>query len=354
MSLLDAFTPKIDPSPPFVRTRRVPSQPGSIAGKIYLGSDIGFVDYQGKKPRPGDLVHVTGSPGHYVATTGQALPSITQPTFSPGGCRCKCPAATGVIFYTSIPHESSPILAYDSETGTLLQVFGKTECWYPRSLAVDQQEPYTLYVLDDRRTLQIASNEEESDFHRDYFSLVRFQPSGGSYSYLSQTAIPDPFGELSDDDDQPNLAWPYEDLDPPDFLRNCLSVKEGVPLVTLYKPPARFLEIDGATITTRTLTLEGDSYNKSLRGPIVSIPDKPAKRNTFYVLACTATEVVEESVTTIVITEPELLQFNTAFEIIKRFDLSARFTYPVQLATVCNKLFILDSEHCVPTPSVEA
>jgi hypothetical protein len=339
LSLIDAFTPKLPQSQPFVRTRRVPSQPAAIAGKVYLGSDIGFVDYQGPKPRAGDLVHVTGSPGHYVATSGQAVPPITQPTFSPGACECKCASAAGVAFHLSSVRRTSCIVAVDVETGTVLQLFGLGDLMWGRGLGVDSKSPYSLYVLEDRRMLTANSGTiTEPNTPREYFTVVKYVLSGSQYQRNSYAYLTDPSPDTLSSQ---SIALETNEANPPNFTRNGLSVFNDVAWLTMYTSPARILKIANATITTLNLIQNGDNYSKGLRGNVVSVSDKPAKATNFYVIAANSGN-----------TEFELLQFNELGEISNILSLPSD-PEPAQLASACNRLFVLLTDSKTFRPSSE-
>ncbi len=348
MDLIRQFDPpqKRPGQPDFVQLRRVPIQPPETPlDRVWLGAELGYVLFSGDKPRPSDVVTVIGTSPNQIATCVGSPPQ-RDPLFA-GACKCKCPANVGVAFLASAVQRATPIMAYDQD-GNLLQVFGGVNAYYPRGIAVDNTSPYDLYLLDDRRTLSTVSNSFRTEFTRDYFWVVRFSISGGQYVYASQTALTDPNPRLTSET-LPSLYRPWEEDDPPEFVRNGLSVVGGTLFLTMYKSPARVLEYTGSSFVTRNITLNGVNYTKALRGQIVTVPDRPARSVQRYVCAVTA-NVSGGAVT---ISNPELLALNSDWEIQNRINLNGVLSYPNQLASVCNRLFVLDSNEPVPTPFEE-
>jgi hypothetical protein len=348
MSLIDQFGPqrKRPGQSDFVKLRRVPIQPADVPfDKIFMGAELGYLSFSGDKPRPSDAVTIVGQPPNQVVLS-VGDPVQRDPIFAES-CVCKCPQR-GVIFAMTPVRGASPILAMDSE-GTLLQVIGKPNFLYGRGIAVDSRSPHDLWVLDDRRRLTFATDATESEFQTDYFWLVRFSVSGGQYQYVSQHALTDPTTFLTSMGTRSvvNPAATTEP-DPPDFIHNPLSVVEGMVHITLWRPPARLLVFNGSTFTIQNLTLDGDPYDKALRGQIITVPDKPANRSTRYVCGVTAT--IAGGITT-AITAPELIAFNSDYEITDRIDLTDTIAYPAGLASVCNRILILDSSALTITTS---
>jgi len=316
MSLIDDLTPKLPKPQPFVRTRRVPVQPGSVPGKVYLGSDIGFVDYQGPKPRPGDLAHVTGTPGRFVATSGQALPSLVQPIFSGEACKCKCPASTngGQIFFQTQCQFCPNLIVVDGRTGAIALFDTPADVVWPAGIGVDRSAPYDLFVLDDRTaTRQIeADGITRDDPTINWFTLLKYSLSGGTYSLAAAKVLPG-----GEDDDEP--GWESS---------NALAVFNGVCWITMNDSPAHILKWSGGDVTTINLTLADEPYNGGLIGQVVRVADKPGRRDKFFVIGFRA--------------DVELLQFNSDGAISSVLTLTD-MEFPRALVTVCNRLYVVQA-----------
>jgi len=342
MSLFDLLT---DPDPsrleqPFCRQRTVPAQPAGVPpGKVYLGSDIGEIDYTGEKPQPGDQVLITGPTARRTVHTGQRVPPLTNPVFS-GGCLCKCPGLNGVAFYMGSVGRASAILAIDTQTGGLSAVFGMSDLLFGRGIAIDPLTPYNLYVLDDRRILREKTVVGTPVPARGYFTLVTFELSAGAYGASAYHNLTDPFPLPSSIVDYPGITVETQDTDPPNFNTQCLSVIDHIPYLTLYNTPARYLTLNGGTFTTHTLQLDGSPYSKGLRGQIVTVPNRPAAHNRRYAIATDGVDY-------------EIVQFTEADEITHVYTLS-NDPIPRQLAAVCNQLLALHGNTSPLFPTFEA
>lgn len=326
-----------------VRHRILPAQPsGTPVGAVYCGVDLGNLPYAGLQPQPGDVVIVMEERGRKFVRSQQAVnthvPALTAPTFNPG-CVCKCPAGSGIAFYMQSSARNSFIMAIDALTGALVQVFGLGDLWYGRGIAVDNSAPYDLYVLDDRRILKKIITTTAPNPTRGYFTLVKFVVSGGQYVVSTYTDLVDPFPTPASVADFPGIGFENQDQDPPNFTRQGLSVIDGLPHLTLYDAPARFFTFSGATITTVSLTQNGAAVNLGLRGQIVTIPDRPAKKGNRY---CIATDGASY----------QLLQFTAAGLVTATLPLDAE-PQPAQLATVCNQLLVLSTDTTTLVPPTE-
>jgi hypothetical protein len=124
-----------------------------------MGSDLGEIDYQGDRPRPGDVVMVIGNRARKFAETGAAVPSMRMPTFT-DDCRCKCRNVQGQVFWVNAISNTAMILVIDDD-GTLQQVIKDAQMFKAAGIAVDSAAPYNLYVLDDR------TRSGEPDHRRD-------------------------------------------------------------------------------------------------------------------------------------------------------------------------------------------
>jgi hypothetical protein len=329
--------------PAQVRHRILPAQPsGTPVGSVYCGIDLGFLPYDGPQPQPGDVVIVMEERGRKFVRSQQAVnthvPALTAPTFNPA-CLCKCPPGLGVAFYMQSAARNSFILALDALTGSLVQVFGLGDLWYGRGIAVDNSAPYDLYVLDDRRILKKVITTTAPNPTRGYFTLVKFVIGGGQYGVSSYVDLVDPFPTPLAISDFPGIGVESQDTDPPNFTRQGLSVIEGTPHLTLYNAPARYLTFTGSTISTVSLTQNGAAVNLGLRGQIVTIPDRPAKKANRYCLATDGTGY-------------QLLQFGTTGGVSATLALDAE-PQPAQLATVCNQLLVLSTDATTLVPSTE-
>lgn len=337
-----ALTPEVRRLEPDPRGRRLPAQPPGVpAGQVWAGPDDGLVPYSGVKPRPGDLIFVHGGVAQRYVTSPLAAQPLRWPTFV-AGCRCRCLAATGTAFLLSYIRSTPVVLALEVGTNTVTTraLFGTTDSWLGRAIAVDTASPFDLYVLDDLRYLHTPANIGDTTT-RAYFDVVRFRLTGGAYALLDRVALVDPSPTtITTSFSEPLMTDPASDTDPPSFRTNCLSVVEGVPLVSLHKAPARYVAIEAGVPVTHTLTLNGSPYAKGLRGNIVTVPDRPARRTDRLVLACDAGNV-----------NFVLLRFNTSDEILEVLDLGA-FSAPRALSPTCNQVLALNTANATPMPEI--
>lgn len=338
-NLLDAFEPKKDPGGPspsqdFTQSRVVPFQPEGIqVGYVFMGAELGYLQFIGEQPRAGDLVAIIGQPGAQVAVARSANPQ-RDPIFA-GACKCKCPGNTGLIFHLAFAEETNVILAINAETGVRHQIFGKGDLWWGRGLAVNPQTPFTVYVLDDRRVLSRPAVEGR-DLYRGYFSVVKFEVSGTQYARTAEFALTDGAAGT-----ETSISALFEERDElsanvPNFNRNAMSVINGALHISLYKPPARYLRLEGSTFVTHTLQQEGANYARGLRGQIVTIPDKPAPRNRRYVIADDEVDIGGGNFSH----SFQLLEIDADDNIVRTLDLASD-PKPQHLATMCNRLLVL-------------
>jgi hypothetical protein len=341
VSLFDRLTAPDDQRDvqPIAHERVVPSQPiGTEPGKVFVGSDLGEVDYSGEPPQAGDLITILGRPGRQMAITGQSVPSLTTPTWSPG-CRCNCPTAGGVAFYMQSAARNSAILAMDGSTGLLLQLFGLADLWFGRGIAVDPQAPYHLYVLDDRRVLDKLQTEANNTPTRGYFTIVTFALSGGQYVATNYLDLTDPFPTPAIVADFPGIGLESQDRDPPNFTTQGLAVIEGDLILTMHNAPARYIAITNGVAVTHTLTQNSVPLAMGLRGQIVTLSQQPAKKSNRYAIATDGVNY-------------QLVEFNSSDVVSRTFDLEA-FPPPAQLASVCNRLLLLSTSTITLLPSTE-
>lgn len=324
MSLLDAFQPKKNPpgQPPtqdFVQLRVVPFQPeGTPLGQVFMGAELGYVFYSQQRPHPGDLVAVVGQPGTYVA-----IPRTSPPERDPiflGSCRCRCPASTdgGMIAYITRIQTTSIFLLIDGNTGDVLQYTTLNEVFFAGGVAIDPEEPHDMYILDERNggTTLPADQLPPSDPLRNWYVMLKYNASAGGYTFTGGEYLP---GAFSDTIATNGL--------------NPLSVIGGECHITLDVAPARFRKWSGSGFTTVNLLQEGAPYNAQLIGPIVTVPDRPARQNHRYCLA-----VFNPGFTN----DLQVLRFTAEGEILAVLQ-SDKLINPTSLMTVCNRLFVFQS-----------
>ncbi len=273
-----------------------------------------------------------------MAITGQSVPSLQTPTWSPG-CRCNCPGAGGVAFYMQSAARNSAILAIDGATGNLLQLFGLGDLWFGRGIAVDPQSPYHLYVLDDRRVLKKLQTEVNNTPTRSYFTVVTFALSGGQYGVTNYLDLVDPFPTPATVGDFPGIGLESQDQDPPNFTTQGLAVIEGNLTLTMHNAPARYLEIVNGVVVTHAITQHGVPLALGLRGQIVAMIQQPAKKSNRYAIATDGVSY-------------QLIEFNSSNVVSRSFDLEAS-PPPAQLASVCNRLLLLSTSTVTLLPSTE-
>ena len=342
MSIWDLLAPQQNQEH-WGKTRLVPAQPtDTISGAIWLGADLGYVEFSGVTPRAGDLVLILGQPGRRLCMLNSPLEPMRTPTFS-SGCVCRCPPEGGVVFYLAYPGRVANALVLDASTGALLQVVGQQELGYGVSLigtydaaiAVDPVAPNNLYILDDRRGFATRRSDSNPTSRRGYFGLATYVISAGHYVFSSFTQLTDPYPAPGPHDP----LNPAVESDPPAIPTNCLGVVNGIPLITMKNAPARYLAVSGATVTTHTLTSGGVNSSLQLRGNIVTVKDSPAQKSNYYCIAFDGANYM-------------LVQFASATDTITK---TINLPYiapaiPVALASVCNRLIVLNSS----TPTLGA
>jgi hypothetical protein len=342
MNLTRHLTPR-PPDSQQVRHRVLPSQPAGLQpGEVFCGFDLGFLPYTGPQPQAGDLVIIMEDRGRRLvqsqASVNTFVPALTSPTFN-FGCSCKCPGGSGMAFYMQSVARNTAIMAINVMTGGLAQVFGFGDLWYGRGIAVDNTTPYPLYVLDDRRILTKPILTTALTPTRGYFTLVSFAVSAGQYAVSGYHDLADPLPPPASTAGFPGIGFETQDQDPPNFTRQGLSVIGGIPHLTLYNAPARFLTLTGGVFNATSLTVNGAPLAMGLRGQIVTIPDQPAKKSNRYCLATDGAAF-------------QLLQFTRDGAVTARLTLDGE-PQPAQLATVCNHLLALSTDTLTPTPSEE-
>lgn len=264
------------PAPEFAQLRRVPIQPeGLPLGRVYLGVELGFAQFSGQPPTPGDVVLVLGTPGNYVALP-QEEPPQRNPIFAPSACRCRCPASTtgGQLAYQNNLIFTPLLLFIDGGTGEYNYRSLLPEALNAEGIAIDPEEPHNLYVMDNRSTydnLVTDATPNQKDPDKNYYTLLTYQLTGGSYV-------------LSDVNVLPGADFINgHDGEPITDICNCLSVVDGIVWITRTGAPARFFTWDGNAFTSLTLTQDGVDLDTELAGPVVRIPDKPANGNAMFV-----------------------------------------------------------------------
>jgi len=335
-------------SEPLARTRRIPSQPAATpADKLYVGADIGYVDWEGEKPLAGDEVVIVKEGARQVAMAGQNVGQMRAPTFG-NLCNCKCASATGTIYWCN-PIQTGPYIVIMDSTGAIQQTLNPPELFRIAGVAVNPESPYTMYVLDDRTKLENfrtdASTEEQIAGVSTYV-LHTFTQSGGSYSWSSLVEMADP-GLPANPFFVNELDWVTESAangqldDPPAaYPTNCMSVIDGVLHITMSIRPAHYLTFNGATFTTHNLVIGATNYNKGLRGMIVTGLAKPGKAVLKYVLAWDGYDGRNEDG----IGGYEILQFNDSDQITRRLTNDIALQSPTALAIVCNRLLVLNTD----------
>lgn len=327
------------------KKRILPSQPTNTpSSKVYVGSDLGFLQWTGQKPRAGDMVVITGQGADLMVTTGQSGSPQRNPTFSGVPCVCKCPRPAGTVAILTRASSVNQCLIIDGSTSLLLQIVGQDDLGYSDinaqsegpSVAYDDEEPFDLYILDDLRLYKPWTNDQNPQSlltGRRYLRLNHYTIVGAQYEILSRFDITDPY--------TPTLAEPVAPLSEPDLPcigvgGNCLSVLAGIPHITMFNPPARYIQINGALQTILTLTRNGDPYDFRLASNIIRVTQSPGKESERYVLSTDITGITWN-----------LLKFNSNNEIkgivpLGDFPLIATVKeYPVQLIVSCNQIFAI-------------
>jgi hypothetical protein len=341
------FDEDLRPADVMCRGRKVPSQPASVTpGKVYMGSDIGEIDYQGDRPRPGDLVMIVGDKARKFAETGAAVPSMRAPTFGKD-CRCKCLTVDGQVFWAN-PLSNTPMILVLDDDGTLRQVVKGSQLFKIAGIAVDAESPFNMYVLDDRTLLENQITDATPDTQtagKSTYCLHTYTFAGGAYSWSSVIEMADPglpaspffFDErvwVTDNNtngqlEDPPAAWPA----------NCMTVINGLLYITKSIRPARYMTFNGASFTTHNLTEGGSNLNLGLRGQIVKGLDKPGKAALFYVLAWHGADRFSEDGSGY-----EIVQFTADDVVTKRLSVTS-LASPTQLMIVCNRLVVLNTDY---------
>lgn len=321
MSLIERFERARSPGQPadFAQLRRVPIQPqGLPLGRIYLGTELGYASFSGPAPQPGDVVLVLGDPGNRVALP-QERPPQRNPIFSPGGCRCTCPAETtgGLVFYLNSINWTPTLLVIKGADGSLVHRSLLPEVLVGEGIAVDPDPPHNLYVLDARErytNLVTDAQPEERLATKNYWTLLTYALSGSAYSLASVNVLPGGTGVFGGGDGPP-LA----------DVANPLAVVEGLVWITRVGSPARFFTFDGSTFTSLPLLRDGAPYAAQPVGPVVMVPDKPASRTLRFVA----------------IQDLAIASFTPEGEVQEVLEVPDAFAVS-GLAVVCNRLLMMD------------
>lgn len=336
-----------EPSP-FARERRVPAQPdGLVPGKVYLGSDLGLVDYSGAMPLPGDLVTVLVSGGKRICFSAQPVPSLREPVFSQF-CRCKCPTTNGTIVWAN-PIETGPYLVIMDQDGSFQQTLNPPQLYRVAGVAVDPSPPHHLYVLDDRTRLGnfVTDTSPSTQIAGvSTYVLHTFTNSGASYSWSSEVEMPDP-GLPASPFFISELGWVTGGsgiqglTDPPaTYPTNCMSVIGGLLYITMSMRPARYLTWDGAAFTTHHLQQNSANFNFGLRGMVLTGLDRPGKSTSKFVLSWAGFDGFSDDGCN----DYTVLEFDANDNILRVLS-STAFQSPVALMLVCNKLVVLNSNY---------
>lgn len=321
-----AMQPTTKPPEPDTRLRRLPAQPGDVpAGYVWVGPEEGYMPYVGVRPQPGDLIAIVGNGARGYVTSPMAGEAMRWPTFVQG-CRCTCPGTAGIVVYSTTCRSVVNLIALDATTGNVLQFFGMNELggiggnfngrFQVIAAALDPTAPYDLYVMDDRRFWNQRQLDSHLSPHRGYFTLVRFALSGGQYVAAEYVDLLDP-GSVG-----------FTENDPPALETNFLSVVAGVPLVTLENAPARYLSISGGVATTHALAQGGGDVALGLRGPIVTVPQRPGRSSRRYVVGTNGTDFT-------------LIEFSNEDVVTRTLTLSD-LSFPYHPIGFCNRLLILN------------
>lgn len=346
-NIFRVFDEDLRPADVMCRGRKVPSQPVSVTpGKVYMGSDIGEIDYQGNRPRPGDIVMVIGDKARKVAETGAAVPSMRMPTFGKD-CRCKCQTVQGQVFWAN-PLSNVPMIVILDDDGTFRQVISGSQLFKIAGIAVDPETPFNMYVLDDRTLLENQISDATPDTQtpgKSTYCLHTYTLAGGAYSWSSVVEMDDPglppepffFDErvwVTDDNadgqlEDPPAAWPA----------NCMNVIGGLLYITMSMLPARYLTWNGTSFTTHNLTEAGSDLSRGLRGQVVKGLEKPGKAALFYVLSWVGHDRFSEDGSGY-----EIVQFTEDDLITKRLSVTSLGS-PTQLMIVCNRIVVLNTNY---------
>lgn len=349
MNLFEVLWKGTPRAKPLAVTRRLPSQPADTpTGKVYGGVDVGFIDWSGEKPRAGEEVVILDDGARKVAMAGQSVAAMRAPTFAQP-CNCKCSGLTGTIFWGN-PIQTGPYIVIMDADGTIRQTLNPPEMYRIAGIAVDPDAPYTMYVLDDRTRLDNFRSDAVPDDQTAgvmTYVLHTFTQSAGSYSWAGQVEMADP-GLPASPFFVSELDWVTESAadgqlnDPPAaYPTNCMTVLDGVLHITMSLTPARYLTFNGTSFTTHNLTVGGVNLDKGLRGMIVRGLAKPGKAPLKYILAWWGFDGFAEDGSG----GYEVLQFNDADEVTKRFANDDVLKSPTALMIVCNRILILNTNY---------
>lgn len=323
---IGVLMPPVAKPPPLVRQKRLPAQPTDVpAGHVWAGTGDGLIPYTGIRPLPGDLIAIVGRPGRRYVTSPLAHEPMRWPTFIQG-CRCRCAADVGIVLFSTTCQSTVNLIGLDLATGAVLQFFGMNElgafggifntAYQVVPVAIDPESPFDLWAVDDRRFWSTRRLDTQPTAVRGYFTLVRYALSGGEYAPIAYLDLVDP-GRVG-----------FVENDPPAMETNFLAVIDGLPLITMQNAPARYLSVSGTTITTRTLTQDGVDYSRGLRGPIVTVPDRPASARRRYVIGTDGTDF-------------ELIEFDTDDAVTRVLPLPD-VLYPFHPIGYCNRILVLN------------
>lgn len=276
MALIDHFGPpkKRPGQPDFVQMRRVPIQPPETPlDRVWLGSELGFLQYSGDRPRPSDVVTIVGqSPNQIVIAVGS--PPQRDPLFVEQGCKCKC-ANGGLIFYLTPVIFTTNLIVIDGITGDIVYRSLLPEVLNGQGIAVDPIAPYNLYILDNRSTYQnLLTDTQPQPFlaSKNYFTLVTYTLSGNSYSFSRADVLPGGTNNGSPGDQPP---W--------NIYATALSVINGTVWISRTGQPARFFKWDGSAFTTVTLMQNDATVADQVLGPVIQVADKPVPKTSLFV-----------------------------------------------------------------------
>ena len=348
MNLIKLFDDD-DPTDFSSRTRVVPSQPPGVPlGKVYVGGDLGWIDYTGELPRPGDLVVITGQQAQRVANSGSATRVARAPTFTTS-CRCKCPSRNGTIVWAN-PIHLGPFLVIMDQDGNFYQTINPPQMYRVAGVAVDPSPPYNLYVLDDRTRLNnfvtdTSPNNQIAGIST--YVLHTFTNGGTSYTWSSLVEMTDP-GLPAEPFFISEIDWvtgqtdPQDLVDPPaTYPTNCMSVINGLLYITMSMRPARYLTWNGSSFTTHHLLQNGSNYNFGLRGMVLTGMDKPATVTSKFVLAWAGFGGFSGDGCN----DYAVLEIDPNDNILRVLSNPSAMKSPIALMLTCNRLIVLNSDY---------
>lgn len=321
MSLLDSFEPSRGQKakrPSFVQRRQVPLQPGDVPpDKVYLGVEIGMVSFTGERPKPGEVVTVLFDEGNAMAFAVAAQPE-RNPIFAGDDCRCRCPGETsgGQIFFLTDAQHTSNLIVLSGDTGAALYFSTLPEVFSAVGVAVDFTTPHVLYILDNRSTTRnLEADSIVSQTASNWYWMLKYNRNSEATGYTFAAA---------------EVMSGFATTDPPaSSSSNPLSVIDGAAWITMQNAPARIQRWSGSGFTTLALTQGGSPYARALKGQVVQIPDRPARRDRYYVLGQSGGVW-------------EVIEFD-ADGVVSSVLTSAEFTSPRALLSVCNRLYVFQA-----------